>query len=444
MRTYGCILGVSVFVASAAGCSSEVVGDLAPDAGTDVSVPPPAGVGAIVTATSPAAGSWGTVYTIEGTHLDRGAQAVAFETTIGADVVVQRSSPFVVSWTSEKIEVKVPFPADGAVSVSGVAAGSFASAFAVGKKGLTHGGVDPTAILATGPGELVVASTRKVSGTTSEAFLYRMTATDAGDLPVTFARAALLRDASGPFAVLEDTALAHSLVSLAPGQVPAPVGDLPAARIVGSGTDATGAYVWTSSGSALTRHRRAAGAWSADRTVSGAYGAVRALAAADDGDLSLFTTTEGGGTFDDYDVVHAQHAGADDVTFGESATIIGDVDDSTFGYRVWARSGGASVVRFCATDERGVEFDGRACFYWSKAASGVPFTQADFVQLDGSGDGAATATCEDDVLVVTAGATKTKVLHPCRNVAGFTRDPEGKPALLVAHGAEYRFVFAKR
>ena len=446
MRTIGMILAGWVVACCAMGCASEVVGTApqgSPDGG-DTDNPTPPGFAPKVLASSQASGAWGSVYTIEGEDLDRGSQRVAFGSPLGNPSFVERSSPQVVSWTSTKIEVKVPFPADGPVSVGDVEAGAFVSTFAVSKKGLMHGGVDPMAILATRPGELVVASTRNDGAGGTEGFLYRMTADGAEDEQIELRRAALLRDASGPFAVLEDEAFGHTMLSLAsPGATPAPATGLPAEYIAGSGTDATGAYVWTATKTTLTRHRLTESTWTADRTISGVYGSARVVAAAADDSITLFTSTHDGGLFDSFDNVYAQVAAPGSTQLEDAESIVSDMDDSTFNYRAWTKSGGRSVVRFCATDERGVEFDGRACFYWSRESNEAQFEPIDFVQIDGNGPDAASATCEDDALVVTAGGVKTTVLSPCRHVAAFTRDPDGKPALLIAHLGQYHFVFAK-
>lgn len=431
----------AIVLSSVAACSG---GDDGPTTAAPPRPPPPARppeeIAIVVTSSSPPSGPWGTVFTIEGDDLDRGAQKVTFETAFGGEVAVERSSPFVVSWRRSKVEIRVPFPADGAVAIDGVPAGTFSSTMAVGKKGLVHGGRDPSAVLATAEGELVVASSRLVQGSGRESFLYRMEAEDAEDLPFSHQSATLLRDESGPFAILEQEGFAHARADLSgAGGDPTPIADLPAARIIGSGTDATGPFVWTLSGTVATRHRLAAGAWTADRTVADAYGNVRAVASAPDGTLALFNTTQGGGAFDDYDIVRVQYAGPAGSAFGPVATIVSDMDDSTFSYRVWSKDANAMVVRFCATDEDGVEFDGRACFYWSSDATAAGWGKVDFLQYDGG----ASARCEEDVLVVEENGTKTDAIFPCRNVAAFTHDPAGRPVFLVGWRQEYRFVFPK-
>lgn len=430
----------------AAGCGDDR--EPAPAAVPAVKPPPPPAPPREmkVTKSHPRSGTWGTKYTIEGTALSL-ANEVTFETPAGEPVTVARNAKDVVAWSDGHITVKVPFPADGKVTVGGLDAGTFASTFAVSKSTFKRGTREPSAMMAIGPDTVVVVATRSSSASAIEPTLYRMHRdAEAEELPVTFKAAVLLRDETGPFAVLETSTFEHARVALdADGDDAAPVAiaDLPNERIVGSGSDATGPYVWTTTGTTVTRHRLAAGAWTPDRTVTGTSGSVRALAASGDGNLALFTTVQGGGLLDDYDVVYTQPAGGADAAFGSTAAIMGDVDDSTFGYRVWAKDGGATVVRFCATDEDGVEFDGRSCFTWAKQPSAAAFARVDFLQHDGTGADAATATCDNDTLVVTSGTTKTPVTSPCRDVAAFARGTDGRPIFLAGSRGKYLAVLPK-
>lgn len=443
MRNVALVIVSVLFVASGCGDDRDEAPASAPDRARAPSPPAPPREMRIEK-THPSSGTWGTEFTIEGTALSL-ANEVTFETSGGEPVTVARNAKTVVSWGDGRITVKVPFPADGKVSVGGIDAGTFASTFAVSKSTFQRGLREPSAMMAIAPDTVVVVATRISSASAIEPTLYRMHRdADAEELPVTFKVAVLLRDETGPFAVLETSTFAHSRVALdGDGAAPVAISDLPNERIVGSGSDATGPYLWTTTGTTVTRHRLAAGAWTPDRTVTGTSGSVRALAASDDGNLALFTTVQGGGLLDDYDVVYTQPAGSSDAAFGSSAAIVGDMDDSTFGYRVWARDGGATVVRFCATDEDGVDFDGRSCFTWAKQPSAAAFARVDFLQHDGTGADAATATCEDDTLVVTSGATKTPVMSPCRDVAAFARGTDGRPIFLAGSRGKYLAVLPK-
>lgn len=442
MRERAWVIVSVLFVASGCGDDREPAPAAVPSVTPPAAPAPPREM--VITKTHPSSGTWGTEYTIEGKALSL-ANEVTFETPAGEPLTVARNAKTVVTWGDGRITVKVPFPADGKVTVGGLAAGTFASTFAVSTSSFQRGSREPSEMMALGRDTVVVVATRNSSASAIEPTLYRMHRdADAEELPVTFQRAALLRDETGPFAVLETSTFAHARVALdGDDATSVAIADLPNERIVGSGSDATGPYVWTTSGTTVTRHRLAAGAWTPDRTVSGTSGSVRALAASDDGNLALFTTVQGGGLLDDYDVVYAQPAGAADVAFGSTAAIVGDMDDSTFGYRVWAKDGGATVVRFCATDEDGVPFDGRSCFTWAKEPSAAAFARVDFLQHDGGGADAATATCEDDTLVVSSGTTKTPVMSPCRDVAAFARGTDGRPVFLAGSRGKYLAVLPK-
>ncbi len=432
-------------VVTASACASEVepyYGSGPAPSSTSPAPPKVPAPGPEVVTASPSSGSWGTLYTIEGTHLDV-APYLSFATKVGEPVTLTKTGRSIVSWTSTKIVVKVPFPADGEVKLAGEAVGTFDATHAV-TKAFKRNEREPYAVMSTAPGELVVAATQR-PGTTDIPLFVRVSAKGVTELSGAFDRAWLFRDNTEPFAIVT-TGGVPSYRSLATDDdVTTPIADLPAKPIIGNGADATGAYVWLADGATVTRYRRdTGGAWASDRSITSAAPGIRALASTDDGTLALFSTTHGGGLFDDYDNVWVQETPSNGGAFTSTSSIDHDVDDSTFGYRTWAKDGGHFSLRYCATDEGANSFDNRICYYWSKTPD-TAWTSVAFLQFSGGSADAAVATCEtDDVLSVTGKSGKQTVLHPCRDVAGFAVDESGGVLLLAAYEGNYYLASPKK
>ncbi len=428
--------------------------------------PPP-----VVTSMSPSAGAYGTRIVIEGEHLDGEGARVIFEGP-GGDVVYTRdgsrthagqtplAADVLQAWTPNRIEVRYPFPAEGAVHVAvgqaSASAGTFTPTWTLGAPlPSAMGHANFRSVVSTAPGALATL----FDGGQGDLVLVRTNGTKATSVTTAtggfgVAQLALAPDGTAHGFYASDAGeIFHATLDATSAPAWASTGiTLPASRPVFAGAvDGAGPYVWIATADGRFERRRAP-SWStseasvadpslsdsmnADAGVSDAgapssyAGRVSALVGPDG---SLYVAWGVPDAQPSLSLPHAARLRPGQASFDAPRTVGTDVWGDLIALELTtAGSDGSLSLSYCGT----VSFFGsNACTVAYATASDVDtsVTSHAFVGIGTSHTlvGACNATSGAlDVHDATSG-TSIEPIYPCPDVAALVVDSASAPVMLL-------------
>lgn len=310
----------------------------------------------VVDELSPSDGPWGSVVTILGTDLGSTSSSAALRIgASGAELVLTPDDApqgAIESWTENHVSFRVPFPAEGSVtletSLGSAQAGEFTPTWAAGPNRAAGPATEVIASLAPEEGVLVVLLASGELLEIGDAIVEKSVTAPEADLET----AALYVSTSGEVeAVAFSKATPLELIHLAAdasGLSAVPTG------ITGAWQEAliSGGYAWLRDETGWSRASPKSGAWTIDVGPIGdpaPSGGLRAAAATSDGALHVVWNVETGDLFDDLEAPFMASVPAGGSDFGGAKQAGNSLDDYLTVLELEGRGAGMRLY-WCGSD----------------------------------------------------------------------------------------------